>query len=271
MNCQEATERLLDSARQDSGAPPNPELDAHLDSCAACRRELGELRETWAALGALPEESPSPALRARFDALLAGARTAAAARPQVPATAPATAIAWRPRFRPLDRLLPLAATLAALVIGFLAGRIDAPPGRELDALRQEVQSLNHMVALGFLARDSASDRLHGVSLASQQGGGDPQVLQALLQAVREDPNVNVRLAAIDALAPFAAEPVVRAGLLRDFDDQASPLVQVAVADAVLDADGEAARGAVERAVSGREGELDPRVLEYVRRRLAGHA
>jgi len=265
MNCQEVTERLLDFSRQELPAAEAAAVAAHLDSCPACRVELAELRQTWAALGALADESPSPALRARFDALLAGARGTLASAPP-PRAAP---LAWR-RVRQPSHLLPLAATLAALVVGFLGGRFEAAPTRELDALRREVQSLNHMVALSFLERDSASDRLHGVSLASHVGG-DPRVLEALLDAVREDPNVNVRLAAIDALAPFAAEPVVRAGLLEDFSGQASPLVQVAVADAVLDADGEAARRAVERALGGHEAEFDPRVVEYVRRRLAEHA
>ncbi len=47
-------------------------LEAHFASCEECRREARELRETWMALGSLPEEEPSPMLRQRFDALLAG-------------------------------------------------------------------------------------------------------------------------------------------------------------------------------------------------------
>ena len=267
MTCEQVNERLLDFARRALSGEEEAAVAAHLDSCPACRGELEELRQTWAALGALGDESPSPALRARFDALLAGARGSLEAPPP-PLRFPA---AWRAAFRRMPALLPLAATLAALVVGFFAGRFEAGPRHELEALRREVQSLNHTVALSFLERASASDRLHGVTLASQTAGADPRVLEALLAAVREDPNVNVRLAAIDALAPFAGDPAVRAGLLRGFGDQASPLVQVAVADAVLDADGETARREVERALGGSESNLDPRVLEYVRRRLAEHA
>jgi len=58
---------------------------------------------------------------------------------------------------------------------------------------------------------------------------------ALLQAVKADPNVNVRLAAIDALTRVSGDAGVRRSLAGSLGMQDSPMVQAALIDYVLDA------------------------------------
>jgi len=58
-------------------------------------------------------------------------------------------------------------------------------------------------------------------------------LDALLQALDNDPNVNVRLAAADALYLFASNPEVKEGLLKSLARQESPLVQSALIDLLV--------------------------------------
>jgi predicted Zn-dependent protease len=140
-------------------------------------------------------------------------------------------------------------------------------------LRLDVRSFNHWVALSLLERVSASARLRGVSLtessASVDRGGDPALLDALLDAVRNDPSVNVRLAAIDALSSRAGRAPVRSQLLAAFAAESSPLVQAAIADTVLAADGAAARRDLAQAVRGAK--LDPKLQDYLARRLREEA
>jgi hypothetical protein len=62
--------------------------------------------------------------------------------------------------------------------------------------------MRELVAL-TAGQQSASERLRGVSWANQVESSDGQVLAALLDSVNHDPNVNVRLAAADALRTFA--------------------------------------------------------------------
>jgi HEAT repeat protein len=49
-----------------------------------------------------------------------------------------------------------------------------------------------------------------------------------------DPNVNVRLAAVDALQQFAGDAMVRKGLLRSLAEQKSPLVQIELITLMVD-------------------------------------
>ena len=61
-----------------------------------------------------------------------------------------------------------------------------------------------------------------------------EVLTALLNTVKYDSNVNVRLAAVDALHQFADEPIVRQGLIEALRMQDSPLVQIALIDLMVE-------------------------------------
>jgi HEAT repeat protein len=52
-------------------------------------------------------------------------------------------------------------------------------------------------------------------------------------ALNYDSNVDVRLAAIDALSRFAADPDVRSGLVKSLPIQKSPLVQISLIDLLV--------------------------------------
>ena len=56
------------------------------------------------------------------------------------------------------------------------------------------------------------------------------MVAALLDALMHDPNVNVRLATIDALERFASREEVRRGTIQAVQQQPSPLVQIALID-----------------------------------------
>lgn len=94
--------------------------------------------------------------------------------------------------------------------------------------------MRQMVALSLMAQQSASARLNGVSWAYRAEPSDTEVLSALISAVDHDPNVNVRLAAVDALHAFAASPVTRKAVVESLPRQDAPLVQVALIDLLVD-------------------------------------
>jgi hypothetical protein len=109
----------------------------------------------------------------------------------------------------------------------------AGDGGELSRLHAEVQSMRQVVTLSLLQQQSASERLAGVSWSQQMQHPDARVLEALIGTLNYDPNVNVRLKAIDALYGFSDRPVVRKGILEALDRHNSPLVQIALIDMVV--------------------------------------
>jgi predicted anti-sigma-YlaC factor YlaD len=263
MNCETCRGLLVDRLSGALAGETARSIEDHLATCAACRAEAAELDAAWQALGALPAEEAPPVMRERFDLFLAAAQ--AEARRARPTLAERLAFLW-PRQPALQAALVALALLGGYALG-TGGR--GGEHREVAELRQEVRSLHHVVALSLLERDSASERLRGVSLTESADTGDPAVLAALLDAVRADPSVNVRLAAIDALAPRAGGAPVRSQLLAAFAAESSPMVQVAIADAVLAADGAQARRELAQSIG--DPRLDPKVKDYLARRLREEA
>jgi uncharacterized protein (UPF0147 family) len=172
-----------------------------------------------------------PDRRERFDSMLEVYR-------QGMNDAPATRGAlnsWIRQWRP--RLFQFAMGLALLAVGVIAGRSYSAPSEsisEMNQLRSELHGLREMVALSLLQQQSASERLKGVSWSYRIEQPGDQVRTALLDTLMHDANVNVRLAAVDALRQFGENPQVRSGLVEALERQNAALVQIAMIDLVVE-------------------------------------
>ncbi len=104
---------------------------------------------------------------------------------------------------------------------------------ELTQLHEEVLMMNRLLTVSLLQQQSASERLKGISLSYRSEGSDPEITAALLQALKYDPNVNVRLSALDALSRNLNQTDVKQELLETLQKQESPLVQLAFIDLMV--------------------------------------
>jgi HEAT repeat protein len=75
---------------------------------------------------------------------------------------------------------------------------------------------------------SASQRIQGVNVAMGAEKADDEVVKALVKLMNEDPNSNVRLAALEALSKFIDEAPVRNAILTSLSKQKDPVVQIAL-------------------------------------------
>jgi hypothetical protein len=303
MNCNDAIELLTESLAAPLHGRAAADLAAHLAACDACRAEAADMRRIWEELERLPDEIPGEEMRQRFaaslDRYLEPTGGSGLAGPlggprrfleRLSAGLEGWLAGWLPR-RPLAQAGLAAATLAVgLLIGSVHGfglpRGGTTPaagagsasgagdgangaggtsGGEIHALRDEVRSLSRLVTLSLLKQDSASERLRGVSFGREARRGDDRVLQALLDTLRHDPDVNVRLATVDALAPALGQPAVRGQLVREVGAQRSPMVQIALIDMLLARD----RAGTQRQLLDLTASpaLDATVRGYLRTRL----
>jgi putative zinc finger protein/HEAT repeat protein len=211
MNCERAKVELPDFLAGNLSPAACAEVQSHLENCADC----SELAAVWTKLGSIPEEMPPPRIRTRFHEMLAREAT--------------------PLARPRAWIWQAAAAAVIALFGFAAGRyLPREQANEISGLRREMQDMRGMFAMSLLQQQSASDRLRGVSYAYQMDKGDAQIREALLETLNADSSVDVRLAAVDALRRMAAQPTVRQGFLDSLDRPQSPLVQIALIDAVVD-------------------------------------
>jgi HEAT repeats len=118
--------------------------------------------------------------------------------------------------------------LAAFGGGYLLNK--PANNSEVKELSQQVGDLKEMVMLSLLEKESASERLRAVSLSNEMDQASKKVTTALLKTLNQDNNVNVRLAALDALKSYIGDNQVRTELIRSIGKQDSPMVQVALAE-----------------------------------------
>ena len=139
-------------------------------------------------------------------------------------------------FPSLNSLFPRLAMAAVLILsGFAVGYFLQSPQQktEVSELTKEVGDLKEMVMLSLMEKESATQRLKAVSLTSEMDQASDKVTNALFVALNKDENVNVRLAALEALKPYVSKSTVRLKLIESIEEQASPLVQVALAELMV--------------------------------------
>lgn len=236
MTCQQANETLPDYLLGSLDEAAHSELQAHINSCVSCREEAAGLRALWGKLGALPNAQPNEAARARFYAMLDAYQQGMRPIHQAPRLRDVVN-GWLERWWPKQPAFQFVFAAMFLLVGlFIGTRFNAAPREngELVTLRSELHSMRELMTLTLLRQESSSERLQGVSWVQNMANPDNELLSALLHRLDYDPNINVRLAAVDALYLFINQPLVRQGLMQSLSRQTSPLVQIALIDLIVE-------------------------------------
>lgn len=192
-------------------------FEAHLDECAECKEELNARQQLWALMG----ESTVPAYSSRLDAL--------------------DPFVIEPVHKDSRSWLKVAAVFILVIAGFTAGymirrpaaTIDKSYRARMDSLSVEMRNMREMMMLSLLENPSASERIRAVSYTNEISNVNDKVIEALLTTLNSDPNVNVRLITLNALMHYTDNATVREGLVKSIVNQESPLIQAAMADAML--------------------------------------
>ena len=175
-----------------------------------------DLTEIWARVAAIPQATPRFEVRRHFDLMAEAYRQGLSQSTRKPW--------WQ------HAVAQFTFGFGLLAVGLFVGHRNS----EIAELRDELHEMRQMITLSLLQQQSASDRLKGVSWSYQLQQPGSEVLAALLDTLMHDSNVNVRLAAIDALRQSGGQQFVRNGVLEALRRQDSPMVQMALIDLVVD-------------------------------------
>lgn len=132
-------------------------------------------------------------------------------------------------FRPAFYRVAAAVALVVLGggIGYWISKYERQQ-QELADIRKEMQATKTMMMTMLDNHQSASQRVLGATVALKMDRPDDEIIQALANAMNEDSNTNVRLAALDALSKFNKEQNVRKLLIASLTTQKDPIVQIAL-------------------------------------------
>jgi hypothetical protein len=117
--------------------------------------------------------------------------------------------------------------LMCIGIGYWAHK-NQEQANELAKLKQEMEATKKMLMAMLDNQQSASQRVQAATIAYAMTRPDYEVVNALVKAMNEDSNTNVRLAALDALSKFYYEEPIRKILIRSLAIQKDEVVQIAL-------------------------------------------
>ena len=223
--------QLMEYLRGTLTADKRKAFEAFLEKDADARKQLEELAGVWESLKLLEVPEPSPMMDQKFFEQLDEEITKSTAK----------TISWTEAigdwlggvFRP-----QLVLGIVILGLGMLGGYLIKSEGNEANTTIETVnttdtQELREKLVLTLLEQSSANQRLQGISEASKIVKVDERVVGALLKTLNNDPNVNVRLAAIESLSNYVDNPLVRQGIIQSIPNQESPIIQVTLANLML--------------------------------------
>jgi anti-sigma factor RsiW len=175
-----------------------------------------QLKEVMQLMSSSSSLEPSLKMRSSFNDLL---------QQEMKDTQKTKVIFFRPVF------YRVAAAIALLIVGVSLGFWISKYERQQDEIavyKKQLEESKQMMMAMLENQQSASQRVLGATVAFKMENPDQEIMTALVTAMNQDPNTNVRLAALDALGKFCQEPLVRKALIESLSTQKDPVVQIAL-------------------------------------------
>jgi hypothetical protein len=236
MECNEYREQFTQFLGGNLSQVESKAFSEHLEKCNECRAEFQKFSQLWNLLGEMPVPEPSAAMKTEFNEMLSGYKNQNSGQ----------YITFTRKLEELfgfinGRLIARPAFgILMLIIGLIAGYLVHNPAgmissqnNQIDSLSSQVSEMKQLIMLSLLQDQSASRRIQAVSYTDEIPVLNRKIMDALFTTLNEDPNVNVRLATLEALAKMADDPNVREGLIRSIELQDSPIMQSAIADLMV--------------------------------------
>lgn len=233
MKCEDINDKLVDFLDNTLNDEDQKKVLRHVKNCQQCKEELATFSMIQSRMGKLPVPEPDEKMHRNFYAMLDSFKQDMAQNEN------SWYAMWIKKIKnwQLTGVPALAYSFLILMLGIGIGLWVIPESKynqKLDTLSIEMQQMKQMMMFTLLEQPSATDRLKAVSISNELKQANEKVFNALLKTLNYDPNVNVRLVSAEALAQMADNPKVREGLIKSITLQDSPLVQVALADIMVD-------------------------------------
>ncbi|MGB0523858.1 MAG: HEAT repeat domain-containing protein [Flammeovirgaceae bacterium] len=232
MNKEEFESKLLDYMQGNLNPEEKQGMEAYMAQQGQDLSEFHELNTVWLKMEDLATPAPSTNMRDKFYQNLASFKQDEAQKKKTSLQLLLTFLtqlfqqAWAKQ---------LAFGLLFALVGWVIGY--QMRGNEtlsnLESMATEMQHMKQVMMLSLMEQESASKRIKAVNMVHNMDNVDERVIKLLLKSLNEDPNINVRLVAAEALQNFTSRPLVRQNLIQSITTQESPLVQIALVDVLL--------------------------------------
>jgi len=220
MSCKEIVELLPGYIDKSLDRDTHDLVANHLSECNKCNGELDKLLSLESMLSQVIEENIPHHVQYGFKTMLNEEK-------RVSRLSISNKI--NQKHISLSSLIKVAAGLLLLITGGFIGYIIHPQSgsqEEVSSLKQEMVEMKNLVIYSLLKQESASERIKAVSYIKEISKPDPKLIETLFNTLNTDRNVNVRLAAAQALAKYKDNKEVARGIVKSLEIQNEPLVQI---------------------------------------------
>jgi len=232
-NCSDIVPLLIDYIDGQLAPAIREKVTEHLRGCTDCSHEVEQFKKLFDEMATVKLEQPSPALKENFNIMLQSELNIAATTEMLKKRKEAKLVPVNPARTWMQIAASILLVAGALFVGMqLGGRKIA--NSEVAELKAEMQKMKETMMLSLLSEESASDRIQAVSYAEEFNKPNQKILQALIQTLNTDENLNVRLAAANAIGKFLNDPAVVESLVASLRNQKEPLVQIALITMLTD-------------------------------------
>ncbi len=227
-NCKKIQTLLIDFVDKKLDKEKTELVRLHIESCKICQEEVDGLVILFDEMNKVEDEQPDHSLQQNFAAMLEAEKQKGSGRPM------------KRTGRKIWLQSPLsqaAAGVAILIAGMMLGllfRTNSNSNQEVAALKSEVNNIKDMLILTKLNQPLASERIIAASYLEEMTAPDHQVLEALITTMNTDDNSNVRMAALNALAKFRNEQLVKDALVETLSVQTDPIIQISLINILVE-------------------------------------
>lgn len=212
MKCEEIQDKLADFIDQNLPEQEMKDIQKYLDDNEECAQEVAEMRALFFEMSEEKMEQPSASLRMNFEQLLEEekAKVSTNESEETKVISLQKHTSWKSYLRIAASILIVA---SAFVIGTMVGN-----GTEENTQIKQV--------LATIEDESASQRIAALNRSEHIETTDRRVLQAFIDRLLYDEKPSVRLAAVEALAKFSSEEMVKVALLKALEKDTDPAMQI---------------------------------------------
>jgi HEAT repeat protein len=218
MKCERVENLIVDYLEKTLDEKTWLQVNEHIKKCESCQEELNKTKALFAEMEKLEDETPSDQLRADFYTMLAKEK----------ANTSNKKIKQQKVIR-FTAMKYAAIYLVLIGIGFLLGQFVVKSdvsNDKLIELQQQVNNLQNSITVTQLSKPSASERIQAVHVINKRQTPDTKMFNALIHTLNNDENINVRLAAANALTSYSQHDYVKDALINSLNKQEDPLMQI---------------------------------------------
>ena len=238
------------------------DIESHLKECESCSKELEQLTALFNAIDSEKEQQPSP--RLRIDFLKTLEKEKRLANDTISLNTQADTV----KHNLAMDFMKIAAGILLLFGSFALGKYQQEEKFHQDIALLETESLEmtQTAMLSLMDNQSAHKRIQGVSFITEFENPDEAIITALADRMLLDPNTNVRLSAVDALARFAKSKTVKSAFIDALATEKNPSVQIAIIENLVRIQETKASGAMKKLME--QEDTQPFVKEELNRILS---